>query len=111
MDQALLDGPTSYTHGPIDPMVRQTAAELEAEEVHPFAGIARPSVDALLDRNAKWFEMGCAAGETDRELAWFAVVQASLLQAQTLERIADRLERPNWIVRLWRFLIWEPEGK
>lgn len=78
-------------------------------EPHPFAGISRPSIDALLDRNAKWFEQGCAAGETDSALAYFGMVQASLLQAQALQRIAARLERKNWLVRLWQFLIWEPE--
>lgn len=113
MDKTSLDRPTSYTmiSGLGTPNALMSC-EADAEPSHPFAGISRPSIDAMLDRNAKWFDTGCAAGtagDGDLGLSQFVLVQASLLQAQALQRIAARLERKNWLVRLWQFLIWEPE--
>ena len=105
MDQTL-DRPTSATFED-DRLIYGVAPDAP---IHPFAGIARPSLDELLDRTAKWYETGCAGGEVDLVLVQFVQAQATLRQTAALERIAERLERPNWLVRLWQFLIWEPEG-
>jgi hypothetical protein len=81
------------------------AAAIAGQPERPVAH--RPSLETLLDRNAKWFGQGCAAGETDSQLAVFVQTHALLSIAQSLER----MNRPKWYVRLWRFLIWQEDQK